>query len=516
MQKMIRSYLLTTIIAAMVCSGCVPSNDLSEIELDDDTRSLAIPLVNTVINVTDFEQETENGNVTVSADQDGRVTVVYAGEVVSRDWSIISPPLPVAVFTFKKAQDTIVILRPDGSKFIRDECVNRIEFADWNIRYQLRHDKEEDITVTFNIPQIHNNGLEYVETFTIPYEGADTTFFTSDPFPLQDYIFETVNNDFLINYDARLPNGEQIEFITANGNFQPFEASYVEGYLGKGTFPVKGNIVPVDLFSAWKSGGAVFENPRIDLYVENALGLPLAAEFDEFSIVTIANDTIPVQSQFVEEGIELAFPTLAEKGEAKITTFTFDKSNSNLKELFTERVKTVNYKINSVYNRDSVKVLDQFIGEGGYFSANVDVVIPLEGTIDELVLNDTVDISLSNYDEILKAEIKTVLTNEFPLDLDFQAYFLNATGSIIDSLYDERFVLAGADVDAQGVTMSTSPQTTFTEVDANKWQQLQSTERIAFDFKLNTKTINNSPLWVYDNYDITVKIGAILDVNIGK
>lgn len=513
---MLRFCYLACLTIILSILGCVPSNDISEVEFDDEARSLAVPLVNTNINVTDFEQETENGNVTVSADEEGRVIVSYAGEVVSRDWSIISPALPVAVFSFQKSQDTIIILRPDGSNFIRDECVNRIEFADWNIRYQLRHDKQEDVTVTFNIPQIHNNGVEYSETFTIPYQGADTTFFTSDPFPLEGYIFETVNNDFFMNYDARLPSGEQIEFITANGNFQPFEASYVEGYLGKGTFPVKGNIVPVDLFSAWKSGGAVFENPRIDLYVENALGLPLAAEFDEFSIVTIANDTIPVESQFVDEGIELAFPTLAEKGETKITTFTFDKSNSNLKELFTERVKTVNYKINSVYNRDSVKMLDQFVGEGGYFSANVDVVIPLEGSINELVLNDTVDISLANYDEIVKAELKTVITNEFPLDLDFQAYFLNAGGAIVDSLYDERFILEGAQVNEQGIALPPLTQTTFTTIEALTWQQLQTTERIAFDFKLNTKSINNSPLWVYDDYDILVKIGAILDVNISK
>ena len=513
MQKL---YFITLLSLIIGFSGCTPGDDLSEVELADDERSLAIPLVNTTINVTDFEQETANGNVSVTADEQGRVTVSYAGEVVSRDWSVISPPLPVAGFSFQKPMDTIVILRPDGSKFLRDECVTRIEFAEWNMRYQLRHDYTEDITVTFNIPQIHNNGVEYVETLTIPYDGADTTFFTSEPFPLEGYIFETVNNDFLINYDARLPNGEQIEFITGSGIFQPFEASYVEGYLGKGTFPVKGNIVPVDLFSAWKSGGAVFENPRIDLYVENALGLPLAAEFEEFSIVTIANDTIPVVSQFVDDGIELNYPTLAERGEAKITTFTFDKNNSNLKELFTERVKTVNYQITSVYNRDSVKMLDQFIGEGGYFSANVNVVIPLEGSINELVLNDTVDIALGDYDMVTKAEIKSVITNEFPLDLDFQTYFLDASDRVLDSLYEERFFLAGANVDANGVTLPTEAQVTLTDIGPQKWQKIQPTERIAFDFKLNTRTINNSSLWVYDNYDVIVKIGAILDVNIDK
>jgi len=510
---MLKSTTLSFLFLALVSLGCVPSDDLSDVELANDTRSIAFPIINTSINVTDFERESDSGNVSVSTDEEGRVTVKYDGQVVSRDWSVISPPLPVAAFPFQDSVSNVVVPRPGGGTLINDEFINYIEFAEWNIRYQIKHSYTEAITVTFTIPQIKNQGVPYRQTLTIPYDGTPVEAFITNEFPLEGYVFQTTENEFIIKYDARLSNGERVEFDESAGIFQPFNASYIEGYLGQGTFPVRGNIVPVNLFSAWKSGGAVFENPSIDMYVENSLGLPMSAEFNEFSITTLADDTIPVMSDVLDAGIEINFPSLAEKGEAKTTNFSFDKNNSNLKELFQERVKRVNYEIVAIYNKDSVRMDDQFIGDGGYFSANVSVTIPLEGNITELVLNDTVDVDLTDYDRIDEGEIKTVITNEFPLDLDYQAYFIDEAGIVLDSLFNERFSLAGAPLNAQGITESADTQTALTNISAERWEVIRNSTRIAFDFMLNTNSINNSPLWVYDQYDIIVKIGAILEVN---
>ena len=507
------------ILVITLCAiSCTPSTDeISEAELTNTTRSIAIPLVNTEVNVVDIESGSDGGNVTVTADDQGRVSVQYDGEVVSRDWSVISPPLPLAGFAFEDSITAVIINKPDGSPFLADEVINRIDFAQWNIRYVINHDYAEELTFLVTIPQILRDCQPYTQQLTVPYDGVSvTTSYTTDSFNLDGYSFVTSDNEFDLLYDARLPNGERVQLQESAGIFQPFNPSYVEGYLGSDAFDVRGDIVPVDLFSVWKSGGVIFENPSIDLYVENALGLPMSAEFEEFSITTVAGDDIPVQSQAVDDGIELAYPSIAERGEAKITTFSFDKTNSNIKDLFAERVERVNYDITAVYNKDSSLVQDQHIGEGGYFSADVSVVLPLEGNIRELVLSDTIDtdIDFADYDEVLSAEIKSVIANEFPLDLSYQLYFLGDSGTVIDSLYEDGAIIKGADVDATGRALPAEPDVTYITISTDKWDRIKNTAQLMIDFRLNTNTINDSPLWVYDDYDVSIKMGAIIQVNI--
>ena len=126
------------------------------------------------------------------------------------------------------------------------------------------------------------------------------------------------------------------------------------------------------------------------------------------------------------------------------------------------------------------------------------MVLPLEGLITDLVLNDTIDLDLTDYDNVIKGEIKTVITNEFPLSLDLQAYFIDAQGQVIDSLYTDGFLLEGTEVDSDGRALESTPQTDITTISADRWEAISHSTRLAFDIKLNTKTINESRLWVYD------------------
>lgn len=510
---------LVILTLVFLFTSCVDTEKAADVDLGDDTRSVALPLINTKVKITDFEEKTETTNVSVNSDEEGRVTVTYIGEVVSRDWNVISPPLPFVPFLFEDSLSDIQILKPGGTlPLLVDEVINKLEFSEWNLRYQISHDFEEEITVTFYMPQVINDSGTFSTTLTIPYDGSPVSDYITQEIPLADYRFETVNNKFVVRYDARLADGTRVEFGPCLGAFLPFNPTYVEGYLGKDTFDVTGSIVPVDLFSTWKSGGVEFENPTIDVFVQNSLGLPLLAEIEVFSITTVDNNTFDIESDAIDNGIVLDYPTIAEKGETKITTFSFSKDNSNVKELFKQRLQRVNYDINAVYNNDESGNQSQFIGEGGAFSANVSVVIPLEGNINDLILVDTFDLDLDvgSYDEVIQAELKTIITNNFPLDLVLDVSFLNANDQEIDKLYGEPYMLAGATVDAQGKALPADSQISFTDISASRWDNLRSTKKVALTFRLNTISLSNSPLWVYDNYDVDVKMGIVLDLNINK
>jgi len=517
MSKIQIGALLLLLIYAF--TSCVDTEKAVDVDLGDETRSVAIPLINTKVKVTDFEEKSETTNVSVDSDEQGRVTITYLGEVVSRDWNVISPPLPFVPFLFQDSVSNIEILKPGTTDpLLVDEVINKLEFSEWNISYQITHNYNEEITVTFFMPQVINDEETFSTTITIPYDGTAVKDYITPEISLAGYRFETTNNEFLVRYDARLGDGTRVEFEPCLGAFLPFNPTYVEGYLGKDTFDVKGSIVPVDLFTTWKSGGVEFENPTIDVFVQNSLGLPMLAEIEEFSITTIDQNTFDVESDAIDNGIVLDYPTLEEVGDTKITTFSFSKENSNVKELFKQRLQQVNYDINAVYNNDESGNQSQFIGEGGAFSANVSVVIPLEGNINDLVLVDTFDLDLNteSYDDVTKAELKTIITNNFPLDLVLDISFLDINGLDIGKLYDEPYMLSGAQIDSEGKAISADSQISFTNISASKWKEIRSTKKVALAFRLNTNSLSDSPLWVYDNYDVDVKMGIVLDLNINK
>lgn len=496
----------------LLAFGCVPS-DIADIELEDTTQKIAIPLVNTTINIMDVEQEVNNGSVSVSANEKGQVSVTYFGEVVNRNWDAIFPEVPIVPFQYKEPVSDIAFINPlTGKPLLKDEKITYIEFQEINIRHKLSHSNPSPITVTLEIPQLTKNGVTYTETFSLP-DGSNTVEVITNPFSLSDYTFNAQDNVFQIKYDARDRNGESVMLNESIGFFQPFKPAYIEGYLGRGSFDVQGKVIVLDLFSNWKSGGAVFSAPRIDLFVENSLGLPISSDVKEFVFTTIDDESFDLESQYLTEGIDFNYPRKAERGQTKTTTFSFTNQNSNVGELFKEKIKRISYDIDAIFNKEEKVDLTQFVDRNGAFAAKVNVVIPLQGTINDLVLQDTVDIDLSEVDKVKNVELKTVAENEFPLDLLINASIIDESGNVLGSVFEENLLVKGAKIDENGKTLPAEKQVIYSKITDEKWAQLVRGDKIVYDIKLNTVGSSDNPVWIYQDYDISLKMGAIAEVN---
>jgi hypothetical protein len=68
----------------------------------------------------------------------------------------------------------------------------------------------------------------------------------------------------------------------------------------------------------------------------------------------------------------------------------------------------------------------------------MDMEVPLEGVADHILLQDTLDLDLSEAtlpDAVLDGNLDLIMTNSFPMEAQVQFFFYDLGGNVIDSLF---------------------------------------------------------------------------------
>jgi len=495
-------FILCSII--LILGSCSDFQDVNNIDREEQEVTLAIPLVNTSFSVSDFTSEESDNNVAIKVDSEDRVTLVYQGDVVRQDVTAVFPAVPFFAFPLLDTLFSVPV------PFASDQQVDRAIFGDTKMIFGFDSQFEEDVNVHVTIPQLTLNGKEYENDFLISFDGTNPVKFKSDSLSIKGWTLASADNTITINYDARLANGERVTFEGAAMIFDNIVFDYVEGYFGSEVFDINGDFVPIGVLDTWVSGGLSFEDPKVNIFVENAFGFPVRSIFNKMQVETTTGQSLDMESEIIDNNVDFAYPSLTELGEVKITEFSFNKDNSNIVDLFKERVVRVTYDIDAGANPDMDDSIIGFVNEDSYFLVSVDVELPLQGTVNNLVLQDTVDLDLSDLEDGDEAEFKSVIKNNFPADISMQAYFYSETDDLLDSLFQTRLFLPGAPVDGTGLALDGSEVINFESFDQARFDNLKKGKKVLVNVKINTEQVSDDALWIYNSYGIDFRVGAKL------
>ncbi len=497
--------IVSFLLFVMIMQSCSDFSDLNSVERAEEEVELAVPLINTEFLISDFTGEGAPDNVSIKVAEDDRVTLVYNGDVVRQNVSTVFPPLPFFGFPLEDTLFTVPV------PFASDQRVDRAIFGNSNLNVSFKSQFPEDVDVKVTIPQLIKDGEIFEINVTVPYEGTLPVEYTSQLFSIRDWTLISENNIITINYDARLSDGTRQKFTEAFLTFDVVVFDYIEGYFGSEVFDIQGDFIAIGVLDNWVSGGLSFEDPKVKVFVENAFGFPVRSIFNTMQVVTTTGELLNMESDIIDNNVDFAYPNLDEIGEIKITEFSFDKNNSNIVDLFREKVRKVTYDIDAGANPDMDETITGFVNEDSYFLVNVDVELPLEGSINNLVLQDTVDLDLNDLKDVTSAEFKSVIANDFPADITLQSYFYDDRNVLLDSLFEERLLLPAAQVDpSTGRAMSGEEITTFENFAEGRFDQLKNGRKVLVNVKINTQQASSEPLWIYNDYGIRFKIGARL------
>ena len=151
-----------------------------------------------------------------------------------------------------------------------------------------------------------------------------------------------------------------------------------------------------------------------------------------------------------------------------------------------------------------------FITDEGYFLANVAVEVPLNGSVNQLVVTDTLDIDLDDFKEVQSAEFKAITSNDFPADMMVQAFFLDESGKNIDQLFSgDGLKLASANIQPNGKTTPGAEKIDFITFDQPRFEKIRKSKRLVLLGSFNTTGSDmKKSLWIYDTYGLGLKLGA--------
>jgi len=392
--------------------------------------------------------------------------------------------------------------------FASDQRVDRAIFSDTRMVFAFESQFEEDVDITITIPQLTKGGEVFTTNFSIKYEGTAPFEAFSDTLSIEGWTLVDDNKKIRVEYDARTSDGQRQKFNAAAILFYNIGFDYVEGYFGSEIFDINGDFVAIGVLDTWRSGGLAFEDPKVKIFVENAFGFPVRSIFNKMQVVTTTGDMLDMESEVIDNNVDFAYPGLDELGEVKITEFSFTKDNSNIVELFKEKVTRVTYDIDAGANPDMDESITGFVNEDSYFLVSVDVELPLNGSVNNLVLQDTIDIDLTDLEDATSVEFKNVIANGFPADISIQSYLFTEDGTLIDSLFSNRLLMPAATVDAEGKANEGDEVVTYENFDSARLENVRRTKKMLVNVKINTEQVSSDPLWIFDSYGIKLKVGA--------
>lgn len=495
------------ILISIIFQSCSSFESIDGVDIGDHVYQLAVPLVNTKATVG-YLAEHAKGNVSLAIDPSGKATLNYNGEVLHRTTSNFFPPYP----------GLVGIPIPDTAysfpvPFANNPEITKATFKNTKLNFYFEHSINESITVKMQFKNLFKDGQSFNQTYQLTPNGSGKVSLTTAKFDADGWQMVSNNNSLDIYYEAITSSGQKIRLDKAEFYFDVIQFAYMEGYIGYHLSPVSGSLIDISLFDKWKSGTFDFENPKVSIIVENAFGFPVRSKVNRMDLTSVSGNLVALESEFIEKGVDFNYPALNERGMVKKTHFSFDRNNSNIRDIFNEKTKKIEYDISAEINPEKDPSIHGFLEDKSYYRVNVAAEIPLQGSVNQVVVTDTTNFNPDFLNNIVKGAFKLNLENTFPMDLAAEIYILDENKKVVYTVYGpDNLVIPSPGLNDQGQVKKGEIVRFNKELSVVDIQSLKNGKYVAITGKINTVSNPlNEAVWIYGNNGLLVQMGALVD-----
>jgi len=475
---------------AVLMFGC-KADDLANAKIVSGDAEFAIPLGQATTTIEDLLENFDDFTF-VEITPDNMIHLRYRGDVLSQHADEFLSAARDSVPPIIPMIDTNYLVLPFSSPNVLE--VDRAFYKTGMIGIAVSSTSYTGpIKLNVRLPQVSNNGvpLSWETTIQSPLTGPLGAVQLPDlDVDVSGYLLKPENGFINVEYDAVTENGmgdtinlDLVALVNTNIYF-----SYFEGYLGDVKHKGTRDSIYIDFFSNWTQGDVYFNDPKITIYIENSFGVPTRSVIDVFDILTADGLRIPLQSEFIDtvDGIDFAYPAVP--GDVANMVFDFTKDNSNIEEVLGSKPIALDYEVDARMNPDTIVGLRGFITDSSYYNIQVEVDLPLHGRASGFGIEDDFNIDFEGYEEIIEAEFKLVADINTPLDIDGQAYFIDSSGVILDSLFDSGTtrIVGSATVDADGNVTAPTTQVTYSKFSGQRFEHIRKAVKITLSSIFST------------------------------
>ncbi|MGB3848592.1 MAG: hypothetical protein WA958_01395 [Tunicatimonas sp.] len=510
--------------------GCLPEDDLSEIEIKAPSASVALPLLNTSLMVSDIITiDEDEGQLTEN--EDHTYSVLYRSHVASPLASAVLPEIPdqqsSQEFTLGIESPAFQMKSPP-QKFKGEIALDMAEMEVFSLEskqgtmaMELTSDYQHDLDVKLTFPSIkrHSDNTPLVWSDTISYWGNRTIYWEGD---LTEYLVELTDGKVGYELEVAIQGSGQpiseLQKLRLSITLEDIEFSYLSGNFAEIDVPIPADTLQIPLLDG-AVDGTVGLNPSLRFEFVNSFGVNVATNLANSFVVQEDGRNVPLTDEpdytFFSDEYALPFKQQRDDSTA-VQRYTVDESTSNIKTAFAQLPRSFRY--GPRFTLDNAPGDTSFVTDESQIAVHTQVELPLEGTFD-IILEDTIPIDFTNLEDVeeLKMLIKT--ENSFPLAANLKIFFLDEDGQLIlnneqqpVSLFDaeDQLLVAAELIDSS--TGKTRPATVdlpiSTTLNQEKFERVRSATHLLVRTALNSVSEANNQIRLYSFYSVRFSLAT--------
>lgn len=552
----------------LIFLGC--QKDLTELNqiLDKDITfvnwepTLVAPIINTKTTLGEMfgeidtlvERLEEEQNVRIFINQDNlftasfkdtvsspRLNDFYAIPATNDNFEVIVPPSVLnsignlSVGSPIPSWDTTLFLVINASRNAQMEI---LELSSGNLEVGFSHNFNQDLELTVTLKKVTNKSTNSeVELF---FDGQGT----------QREVLDNHRAN-LVNQNTNPTEFNTIEVfvqvggtVTNNGlsgdrfsvdfGLDDYFIEFVSGFLGDFIAPIPLDSLELTLFEEIDLNNFSFNDPRVTFTPISTAGLDLILEARNIELFynDRPNNTVNFTNrELVAFGVENRSDV---PNNPRVSSgLQLNNTNSNIADLLTSEPDGVIYDLNVTQGDPMSRLPSEFfLTSLSQVDVEIEAELPLYFTARDYDYTDTfevdLDVDTTQLEYFKRAAFKLVINNQLPLDLIVQAYLLDASGNVLDSLFQKgsQNILGNTSIDfsdgpGKGIARQAQDQITIIEQTKQQFRNTLMTDRVVFVGKASTSKTSSGmfeDVKILSTYEFGVRLGVLaeFDVDLNK
>jgi hypothetical protein len=526
-------YVLFAISISLLQSCIKEKIDLTKTGNNSISPQYAAAMVYSSLTLADImAQGNKNGQITT--DSAGFITLVYKGNLLSlKATDIVSFPAQAPTsgsHALSPTEAAAISVAPVGTTIpISDSSlidfqtggaaqINTLNCKTATLGLNLSYGIEHSASIKVSIPAATLNGIPFTATIPVtvpvPYSGGPINI--SESYVLDGYTIDmtdkgTAHNKLNVYYAITITKSSNAtntgDAVSFTETFSNIAYNSIIGYLGQQFLSPNSDTVAISIFkNSILNAGASFKiaAPLIKVFITNSYGMPISASFNLLEGYT------PGQANIAITGAPnpLVIPTPTTIGLVAKDSFQLNNQNSNITTLISNIPKNILYNISSESNPSGVSY-NNFITDSSQFKVDLELDLPLYGSVKNFVFQDTVkysfDLNTSNIESIT---VRAYFNNGFPIDVGMRVAFVDSMYNVIDELIPAgEVVIPSGVINGSGMVISSTAHTQDFVIPNSVIAQISKVRYILIGATVNTTNGGNTNVKIYSNYDLDVKLG---------
>jgi hypothetical protein len=428
---------------------------------------------------------------------------IYAQNMTVHSGNIVFPDIELDADTSSIAFD-----------LADDVVLSQIDFSAGILDISYNSTVHHPIEVLVEIPNLFLDGSSFTEVIII--ENTEGTGEESISWALGGSSIELTDNSneilfyYLGNIDSNgnLLDFDSEDFVHLNISLTGMEFSYVQGYFGQQIEVVTEGSVAIDTeFIDRFSDGVSLVDPKLYITAASNVGIPIELNLD-----------FEGQTDSEIENLN-AFPFNIEApslfgGYAIVSTITeFNSMNSSIVELVNIHPHTMVFS-GEVLTNPNGEVEPNFIHSGSEIVVGFEMDIPVDISVDNLILSDTMDVSIEEINDLDHFGLRAFISNGFPLSADIELFFVDSiNNTVLDSLIIQE--ISAGEVNAVGDVESAAVLDIILAISNDRMEAIIEAHKVYAEVKMSSMNTISSSVKIYTDYRFNLALGLVLDIESG-